>query len=183
MLAGCKAGQPDERKTKIEKRRRHHKIQAGMCKTRLRRRFIHTCRCGCKVRVSPGSHHRPSCWGVGSGDALERTQQRRRRAANRGSPSGKPERVAHKGQSESREIRKDDSGSQPATQPKRQRTGVTRGATFGTAGRSRRSGATRNKLIRDVTDRAMETGKPEDSNTVAWKGEKFEATRRIHWPV
>jgi hypothetical protein len=30
----------------------HQQSQAGMCKTRLRRRFIHGASCGCKVRVN-----------------------------------------------------------------------------------------------------------------------------------
>jgi len=32
----------------------HQQSQAGMCKTRLRRRFIHGASCGCKVRVKLG---------------------------------------------------------------------------------------------------------------------------------
>jgi hypothetical protein len=54
-------GNPVSGKARIEAGKRIRSARLRMCKTRLRRRFIHGASGGCKVRVKPGSHHRPSC--------------------------------------------------------------------------------------------------------------------------
>ena len=53
-MNGCKPGQPGEWKAKIEAGKCIRGTKLRMCKSRLRRRFIHGASRGCKVRVKRG---------------------------------------------------------------------------------------------------------------------------------
>jgi len=128
-------------KAKIEAGKCIRSIRLRMCKTRLRRRFIHGASGGCKVRVKPGSHHRSAVDAQGPGKPGNANRQQRR-----GSYLGRPARVTLKASR-----RRSRESKEPG------RLGE---LNLGTAEGSRGSGAIRKESIRGVTARARNRGNP-----------------------
>jgi len=94
MLVGSELGQPDERKTKIEKRREHQESQAGMCNTRLRRRFIHACAgADAKFESTWGIIIDPAVEHAGRGETRERTATVTPKGGDQRMPGGETQRA------------------------------------------------------------------------------------------
>lgn len=67
MLAGSEPGQPGEWKAKVEVEESTGRAQCWSVQDPIETKIHPRLCCGCKVRVKPGSHHRPAVAMQGSG--------------------------------------------------------------------------------------------------------------------
>jgi len=131
-----------------------------MCKTRLRRRFIHGASPDAKFESNREVIIDPAAEEQGPGQPGYAAA-----AEPKDEQLGATLKASHRGSR------------------REQRSGATRGARFGTTGRSRGSGkpdlpgGNPGRIDQRRYRSSEETGQPEDSNTVTRKGERIEATR------
>lgn len=153
-MNGCEPGQPGEWKAKIEARECIGRAKLGNVQDPVETK-IHPQR---ELRMlsssQAGSHHRPAVDVQGPGQPGNVRRRQRRGAAIGGDPE-----------------------SQPTAQPRGQGTGATRGAEPRHCRKIEEIQGDLEGIDRRRYRSSEETGQPEDSNTVARKGERFEATR------